>query len=167
MRKRPRRPRPVARRGRQGHGQARPRAREALMPCRSSPRPTCRPAGEAASLAGETHEGSDYAGFPGIPRGRYPKGDLMRIVPGDVSTRTPAKARRYLPYVPGRLEFVSAPRHSSRPDLTGSSSRGQPAGHRAASGYPAGTSSRRGSCVTSRRRAPSRSSTGGGGTCRS
>lgn len=80
------------------------------MPCRSSPRPTCRPAGEAASLAGETHEGPDYAGFPGIPRGRYPKGDLIRIVPGDVSARTPAKARRYLPYVPGRLRLVSAPK---------------------------------------------------------
>ena len=80
------------------------------MPCRSSPRPTCRPAGEAASLAGETHEGPDYAGFPGILRGRYPKGDLIRIVPGDVSARTPAKARRYLPYVPGRLGLVSAPK---------------------------------------------------------
>lgn len=71
---------------------------------------TDRLAGEATSLAGETHEGSDYAGFPGIPRGRYPKGDLIRIVLGDVSARTPAKARRYLPYVPGRLGLVSAPK---------------------------------------------------------
>ena len=31
----------------------------------------------------------------------------------------PAKTRRYLPHVPGRLEFVSAPRHGSWPDLTG------------------------------------------------
>ena len=86
------------------------------MPCRSSPRPTCRPA-RRPLLAGETHEGPDYAGFPGIPRGRYPKGDLIRIVPGDVSARTSAETRRCLATVLGRLEFVSAPRHGSRPDL--------------------------------------------------
>ena len=87
------------------------------MPCRSSPRPTCRLTGEVASLAGETHEGPDYAGFPGIPRGRYSKGDLIRIVLDDVSARTSAETRRYLATVLGRLEFVSAPRHGSWPDL--------------------------------------------------
>ena len=38
-------------------------------------------------------------------------------MPGDVSARTSAETRRYLATVPGRLEFVSAPRHGSRPDL--------------------------------------------------
>ena len=42
-----RRPRPAARRGWSGHGQARPR--KALAPRRSSPRPTCRPARRAPS----------------------------------------------------------------------------------------------------------------------
>ena len=42
-----RRSRPAARRGRSGHGQARPR--KALAPRRSSPRPTCRPARRAPS----------------------------------------------------------------------------------------------------------------------
>ena len=38
-------------------------------------------------------------------------------MPGDVSARTSAETRRYLATVPVRLEFVSAPRHGSRPDL--------------------------------------------------
>ena len=86
------------------------------MPCRSSPRPTCRPA-RRPLLAGETHEGPDYAGFFGIPRGRYPKGDLIRIVPGDVSARIPAKARCYCRT--SRVASSSCPRPSCgfRPDL--------------------------------------------------
>ena len=79
------------------------------MPCRSSPRPTCRPA-RRPLLAGETHEGPDYAGFFGIPRGRYPKGDLIRIVLGDVSARTPAKARCYCRT--SRVASSSCPRSS-------------------------------------------------------
>ena len=34
-------------------------------------------------------------------------------MPGDVSARTSAETRRYLATVPGRFEFVSAPRHGS------------------------------------------------------
>ena len=68
------------------------------------------PAGEATPLVSETHKSSDYVEFLKILDGKYPKGDLIRIVPGDVSARTPAKARRYLPYVPGRLRLVSAPK---------------------------------------------------------
>ena len=75
------------------------------------------PAGEATPLAGETHKSSDHVEFLRIPDGKYPKGDLTQIVPGDVSARTSAETRRYLATVPGRLEFVSAPRHGSRPDL--------------------------------------------------
>ncbi len=65
----------------------------------------------------ETHKSSDYVEFLRILDGRYPKGDLIRIVLDDVSARTSAETRRYLATVPGRLEFVSAPRHGSRPDL--------------------------------------------------
>ena len=49
--------------------------------------------------------------------GKYPKGDLIRIVFDNVSVHSSAETRRYLATVPGRLEFVSAPRHGSRPDL--------------------------------------------------
>ena len=65
----------------------------------------------------ETHKSSDYVEFLRILDGKYPKGDLIRIVPGDVSARTSAETRRCLATVLGRLEFVSAPRHGSRPDL--------------------------------------------------
>ena len=69
--------------------------------------------GEAASLVSETHKSSDYVEFLRILDGKYPKGDLIRIVPGDVSARTSAETRRYLATVLGRFEFVSAPRHGS------------------------------------------------------
>ena len=73
--------------------------------------------GEATPLVSETHKSSDYVEFLRILDGKYPKGDLIRIVLDDVSARTSAETRRYLATVPGRLEFVSAPRHGSRPDL--------------------------------------------------
>ena len=71
------------------------------------------PAGEATSLAGETHKSPNHAGFPGITGGKYPRGDLTRVMPGDVSVHASAETRRYLATIPGRFEFVSAPRHGS------------------------------------------------------
>ena len=75
------------------------------------------PAGEATPLAGETHKSSDYVEFLRILDGRYPKGDLIRIVLDNVSVHTSAETRRYLATVPGRFEFVLAPKHGSWPDL--------------------------------------------------
>ena len=75
------------------------------------------PAGEATPLAGETHKSSDHVEFLRILDGKHPKGDLIRIVPGDVSARTSAETRRCLATVLGRFEFVSAPKHGSRPNL--------------------------------------------------
>ena len=69
--------------------------------------------GEATPLVSETHKSSDYVEFLKILDGKYPKGDLIRIVLDDVSARTSAETRRYLATVPGRFEFVSAPRHGS------------------------------------------------------
>ena len=57
---RERRPRPAARRGRQGHGQARPRAREALMRPRSSP-------GRPAGRRGDPARGRDALRVPTTP----------------------------------------------------------------------------------------------------
>ena len=61
----------------------------------------------------ETHKSSDYVEFLKILDGKYPKGDLIRIVLDNVSVHTSAETRRYLATVPGRFEFVSAPRHGS------------------------------------------------------
>ena len=75
------------------------------------------PAGEATlPLAGETHKSPNHAGFPGITDGKYPRGDLTRVMPGDISVHASTETRRYLATVPGRFEFVSAPRHGSWPD---------------------------------------------------
>ncbi|AKT49578.1 integrase [Olsenella sp. oral taxon 807] len=69
--------------------------------------------GEATPLVSETHKSSDYVEFLKILDGKYPKGDLIRIVLDDVSARTSAETRHYLTTVPGRFEFVSAPKHGS------------------------------------------------------
>ena len=73
--------------------------------------------GEATPLVSETHKSSDYVEFLRILDGKYPKGDLIRIVLDNVSVHTSAETRHYLTTVPGRFEFVSAPRHGSWPDL--------------------------------------------------
>jgi integrase core domain protein len=75
------------------------------------------PAGEATPLVSETHKSSDYVAFLRILDGKYPKGDLIRIVLDNVSVHTSAETRRYLATVPGRFEFVLAPKHGSWPDL--------------------------------------------------
>ena len=71
------------------------------------------PAGEATSLAGETYKSPNHVGFPGITGGKYPRGDLTRVMPGDVSVHASAETGRYLATVPGRFEFVSASRLGS------------------------------------------------------
>ena len=86
------------------------------MPCRSSPRPTCR-AARRPRHAGGAPAGPADAGVLGGPRRRYPPGGPGRIVPGDVSARTPAKERRYCRT--SRVASSSCPRPSCgfRPDL--------------------------------------------------
>ena len=69
--------------------------------------------GEATPLVSETHKSSDYVEFLKILDGKYPKGDLIRIVLDNVSVHTSAETRRYLATVPGRFEFVLAPKHGS------------------------------------------------------
>mgnify|MGYP000994785761 FL=1 len=69
--------------------------------------------GEATPLVSETHKSSDYVEFLRILDGKYPKGDLMRIVLDDVSVHTSAETRHYLATVPGRFEFVFTPKHGS------------------------------------------------------
>ena len=69
--------------------------------------------GEATPLVSETHKSSDYVEFLRILDGKYPKGDLIRIVLDNVSVHTSAETRRYLATVPGRFEFVFTPKHGS------------------------------------------------------
>ena len=69
--------------------------------------------GEATPLVSETHKSSDYVEFLRILDGKYPKGDLIRIVLDNVSVHTSAETRHYLTTVPGRFEFVFTPRHGS------------------------------------------------------
>ncbi len=158
-------PRPASETGLPGRRRrARPRAREArdaLAPCLD------RPAGRRGDPpCGETHKSPNHAGFPGITGGKYPRGDLTRVMSGDVSVHASAETRRYLATVPGRFEFVSAPRHGSWLD-TG---RGPPLedGPPDAARRPGLQQGRAQGedPAPPRGRAPSRSPAGGGGTCR-
>ena len=75
------------------------------------------PACEATPPRRRDAQGPRPRRVPRDPGRQAPGGDLTRAVPGDVSVRTPAKTRRYLATVPGRLGLASAPRHGSWPDL--------------------------------------------------
>ena len=143
-------------------------AREALTPRRSSPRASIDlPAGEATPLRARRARVPTTPDSTGTPGQQAAGGDLTRIVPGDVSARTPAKARRRLATVPGRLGFVFAPRHGSWPNLVeGLFSRTAHQMPRSDPGLERRRARREGSAPPQGRRAPSRSSTGGGGTCR-
>ena len=105
------------------------------------------PAGEAILLAGKTHEGPDYAGFPGITGGRRLRGDLTRVVPA--TSRRASPRRRGAARRPCRTASGSCPRTAPGRTWSRVSYRGRPAGRCAASGCPARTSPRRGSCATS------------------
>ena len=152
------RPRPAIRRGRQGHGRARPRAREA-RDALSLPQLTAGPRGDP--LAGKTREGPDHAGFPG---GRRPRGDLTRVVSSDMSARPPR--RRDSTCRTSRAASCPCPRPGTAPGQTWP---GPPLGNGPpnASRHPGLERGRaRGVLRHLGRRAPSRSSTGGGGACR-
>lgn len=69
--------------------------------------------GEATPLVSETHKSSDYVAFLRILDGKYPEGDLIRIVLDNVSVHTSRETRAYLATVPGRFEFVFTPKHGS------------------------------------------------------
>ena len=153
------RPRPAIHRGRQGHGRARPRAREA-RDALSLPQLTAGPRGDP--LAGKTREGPDHAGFPG---GRRPRGNLTRVVSSDMSARPPRKGETPPAVRPGPPRA----RVRARVRLPAGPGRGPPLGGGPpnASRHPGLERGRaRGVLRHLGRRAPSWSSTGRAGACR-
>ena len=69
--------------------------------------------GEAIPLVSETHSSKDYIEFLKILDSKYPKGDKIRIVLGNLKVHTSEATRNYLATVPGRFEFVFTPKHGS------------------------------------------------------
>ena len=69
--------------------------------------------GEAIPLLSETHNSKDYIEFLKILDSKYPKGDKIRLVLGNLKVQTSEETRKYLATVPGRFEFVFTPRHGS------------------------------------------------------
>ncbi len=75
--------------------------------------------GTAGGIARERHRSREFAGLPGPLDARYPEGHVMRLAPGDHPVRRPGETRAWLEGHPGGSGTVSAPRHGSRPDVTG------------------------------------------------
>ena len=69
--------------------------------------------GEAIPLLSETHNSKDYIEFLKILDSKYPKGDKIRLVLGNLKVQTSEETRTYLATVPRRFEFVFTPRHGS------------------------------------------------------
>ena len=69
--------------------------------------------GEAIPLISETHNSKDYIEFLKILDSKYPKGDKIRLVLGNLKVQTSEETRTYLATVPRRFEFVFTPRHGS------------------------------------------------------
>ena len=106
----------------------------------------------------------DHAGLPGIPGGRRPRGNLTRVVSSDMSARPPQ--RRDSTCRTSRAASCPCPRTGTAPSRTWP---GPPLGDGPpnASRHPGLERGRaRGVLRHLGRRAPSWSSTGGGGACR-
>ena len=70
-------------------------------------------AGEAIPLLSETHKSSDFIEFLQILDGKYPKGEIIRLILDNHSAHTSRETRTYLATAPGRFEFVFTPTHGS------------------------------------------------------
>ena len=69
--------------------------------------------GEAIPLVRDKHSSMEYIEFLKLLDDKYPKGDKLRIVLDNLKVHTSEATRKYLATVPGRFEFVFAPKHGS------------------------------------------------------
>lgn len=69
--------------------------------------------GEAIPLVKESHNSNDYIEFLKLLDNKYPKEDKIRLVLDNLKVHSSVETRKYLATVPGRFEFVFAPKHGS------------------------------------------------------
>ena len=69
--------------------------------------------GEAIPLVRDKHTADDFIDFLKILHGKYPEGDVIRIVLDNHTVHTCKKVKAYLETLPGRFIFVFTPKHGS------------------------------------------------------
>ena len=69
--------------------------------------------GEAIPLISETHKSSDFIDFLKILDGKYPKGEIIRLILDNHSAHTSKETREFLETMPDRFVFVFTPKHGS------------------------------------------------------
>lgn len=69
--------------------------------------------GEAIPLVRDSHTSDDFIDFLKILDGRYPEGDIIRIVLDNHTVHTCKKVKNFLSTMPGRFVFVFTPKHGS------------------------------------------------------
>lgn len=69
--------------------------------------------GEAIPLVRDKHTSDDFIDFLKILHGKYPEGDVIRIILDNHTVHTCKKVKSFLATMPGRFVFVFTPKHGS------------------------------------------------------
>lgn len=69
--------------------------------------------GEAIPLVRDSHTSDDFIDFLKILDGKYPEGDIIRVVLDNHTVHTCKKVKSFLTGMPGRFVFVFTPKHGS------------------------------------------------------
>ena len=69
--------------------------------------------GEAIPLVRDKHGADDFIDFLKILNGKYPEGDVIRIILDNHTVHTCKKVKAFLATMPGRFIFVFTPKHGS------------------------------------------------------
>lgn len=69
--------------------------------------------GEAIPLVRDKHTADDFIDFLKILHGKYPEGDVIRIILDNHTVHTCKKVKAFLAAIPGRFDFVFTPKHGS------------------------------------------------------
>lgn len=69
--------------------------------------------GEAIPLVRDKHTSDDFIAFLKILHGKYPEGDVIRIILDNHTVHTCKKVKSFLATMPGRFVFVFTPKHGS------------------------------------------------------
>ena len=69
--------------------------------------------GEAIPLVRDKHTADDFIDFLKILHGKYPEGDVIRIILDNHTVHTCKKVKAFLAVMPGRFDFVFTSKHGS------------------------------------------------------
>lgn len=67
--------------------------------------------GEAIPLVRDKHTSDDFIDFLKLLNGKYPEGDIMRVILDNHAVHTSKKAKAFFATMPGRFIFIFTPKH--------------------------------------------------------